>query len=113
MSLLPKTGRIQAFSLRHTIVQGHLLKAGLSQRTPSEAFTQWFSYNGFGTNVYPNYENTPVGAITHTYEPYVMGIEDAQTHFGLWASWKTLAICAWNSRNTPYFQVVGDPFVKR
>ena len=66
-----------------------------------------------GTNVYTNYENTPVGAITHTDEPRTVGIEDSSIYFGLWASGKTLAICAWNSRNTPYFQVVGDPFVKR
>jgi hypothetical protein len=60
---------------------------------------------------------SPIGAVSHTDEPYTYGIEDSSVYFGLWASGKTLAICAWNSHNTstptPYFQVVGDPFVRR
>ena len=76
-------------------------------------FTQWFSDEGFGGNTYTNYENTPVGAVSHTDEPLLPGIQDASLYFGLWASGKNFAICAWNSRNTPYFQAVGDPFTRR
>jgi len=73
-------------------------------------FTQWFSSNAFaGTN----YSNTPVGAVTHVEEPFLPGVENSATYFGLWASGRNFAICAWNSRNTPYFQAVGDPFVTR
>ena len=76
-------------------------------------FTQWFSANGFGGNSYTNYENTPVGAVTHTDLTYITGDDDASRYFGLWASGKTFAICAWYARNTPLFQAVGDPLVRR
>ena len=76
-------------------------------------FQQWFSDEGFGAQTYTHYENTPVGAVTHTDEPLLTGMEDASVYFGLWASGKTFAICAWKSRRTPFFQAVGDPFVRR
>jgi hypothetical protein len=68
-------------------------------------FTQWFSYNGFGYATFINYENTPVGAVTHTDEPGLPNVEDASVYFGLWALGKNLAICGWNSRinKTPPF----------
>jgi hypothetical protein len=46
-------------------------------------------------------------------EPAISGIEDQSQFFGLWAGGKSFATCAWASRNTPYFQAVGDPFVAR
>jgi len=73
-------------------------------------FIQWFSSNAFGGT---NYSNTPVGAVTHVEEPFSPGVENSQIYFGLWAAGKNFAICAWNSRRTPYFQAVGDPFVRR
>ena len=76
-------------------------------------FTEWLSNNGFGGTNYIHYENTPVGAVSHTWEPFLPFVNDAPTYFGLWASAKNFAICAWNSRRTPYFQAVGDPFVRK
>ena len=73
-------------------------------------FTQWFSANAFGGT---NYSNTPVGAVSHTEEPSLGGVEDSATYFGLWSAGKYFAISAWNSKQTPYFQAVGDPFVTR
>ena len=73
-------------------------------------FLQWFSSNAFGGT---NYSNTPVGAATHVEEPFIGGNENSSVYFGLWASGKDFAICAWNAKNTPYFQAVGDPFVVR
>ncbi len=76
-------------------------------------FTQWFFSNAYGGSTYTDYENTPVGAVTHTDDPYILGVEDASRYFGLWASGKNFAICAWYARKTPYFQAVGDPLVRR
>jgi alpha-tubulin suppressor-like RCC1 family protein len=73
-------------------------------------FIQWFSSNAFGGT---NYLNTPVGAVSHTEEPLLPGVNDSAAYFGLWAAGKNFAICAWKSRRTPYFQAVGDPFVTR
>ena len=72
-------------------------------------FIKWFSPNAFGGS---SYSNTPVGAITHVDEPFDK-IESMATYFGLWASGKNFAICAWSARMTPYFQAVGDPLIKR
>ncbi len=73
-------------------------------------FTQWFSQNAFGG---VNYENTPVGAVSHTDEPTLFRVNDPSLYFGLWASGKNFAISAWYSRRTEHFQAVGDPFVKK
>ena len=73
-------------------------------------FVAWYSPNAFGGS---NYENTPIGAVSHTDEPFLSGINNSSIYFGLWASGKNFAICAWKSRNTPYFQATGDPFVTR
>ena len=75
-------------------------------------FIWWFASNAFsGTNY--NYSNTPVGGVSHLDEPGIGGVNDSSKYFGLWAGGKNFAICAWNSRNTPYFQAVGDPLVAR
>ena len=66
--------------------------------------------NAFGAT---NYANTPVGAASHVEEPNLPGVNDAAAYFGLWASGKNFAIAAWNSRNTPAFQAVGDPLVRK
>jgi hypothetical protein len=80
---------------------------------PEGTFTGWFSANGFGGTVYTNYTNTPVGAVTHTDEPGGAAVENGNILFGSWAAGEPFGICAWTSRRTPYFQAVGDPFVKR
>ncbi len=73
-------------------------------------FSQWFSADAFGGT---NYMNTPVGAVTHVEEPTLFGVNKADLYFGLWASGKCFGSAAWNSRNTAFFQAVGDPFVTK
>jgi hypothetical protein len=72
-------------------------------------YREWFPTNAFGS---ASYENTPVGAITHTDEPDGF-LNLPYPYLGFWAAGKNFAICAWNTRQTPYFQAVGDPFVVR
>jgi hypothetical protein len=74
------------------------------------SWIKWYSPNAFGGT---NYSSTPVGAVTHTDEPQATYCENSQVYFGMWAAGKNFAICAWNARQTPYFQAVGDPFVTR
>ena len=83
---------------------------GYATNFVSGTFIWWFSKAAFGGT---NYSNTPVGAVTHVDEPQLPGVNDFAIYFGLWAGGKNFAICAWNSRNTRYFQAVGDPFVER
>jgi len=73
-------------------------------------FTQWFSSGAFGGT---NYSNTPIGAVSHTDEPFLPGVNNASLYFGMWARNKSFAACAWNSRITQKFQAVGDPFINR
>jgi hypothetical protein len=73
-------------------------------------FIKWFATNAFGG---PSYSSTPVGGVSSTDEPYMIEANTSAVYFGLWASGKNLAICAWNSRNTDVLQVLGDPFVTR
>jgi hypothetical protein len=82
---------------------------GQRYQTDQGEFLQWFSAIAFGGS---GYVNTPVGAVTHTDEPSGAWNNAAQ-YFGLWAAGKSFAICAWASRETPYFQAVGDPLVKK
>jgi len=74
------------------------------------SFIHWFSETAFGGT---NFSNTPVGAVTHTDEPNLSGINWPDTYFGMWAKGKCFGFCAWRSRNVTRFQAVGDPFVKR
>lgn len=71
-------------------------------------FIDWFSVGAFGGG---NYSHTPVGAVTHVDEPGGAA-NDAYYYFNLWARGKNFGMCAWQSRRTPYFQAVGDPFVQ-
>ncbi|HXP59291.1 MAG TPA: hypothetical protein VN829_02315 [Dongiaceae bacterium] len=73
-------------------------------------YWEWFYQAAFDSAT--NYENTPVGAITHTDEPDGL-FNLPYPYLGLWVAGKNFAICAWNTRQTPYFQAVGDPFVTR
>jgi alpha-tubulin suppressor-like RCC1 family protein len=73
-------------------------------------FFQWFSINAFGGT---NYSNAAVGAVCHVDEPGAPSVNDPSIYFGLWESGKSFAICAWNSRRTPEFQAVGDPFITK
>lgn len=73
-------------------------------------FIQWFSPNAFGG---ANYLNTPVGAVAHVEEPTISGMENTQLYYGDWAAGRNFATCAWAARQTPYYMVIGDPFVCR
>ena len=70
---------------------------------------QWFANTAFGGT---NYANTPVAAVTYTDEPLATANAN-DVLFQLWSGGNNFAICAWASRKTPYYQPVGDPFVKR
>jgi len=80
------------------------------RQTGQGNFTEWFSSNAFGGT---NYSNTPVGAVSNVEEPGLPSNSYGAIYFGLWASGKNSGICAWNARNTIYFQAVGDPFVTK
>jgi hypothetical protein len=77
---------------------------------PQGNFLSWFASDAFGAT---NYSNTPVGGVSNVEEPQLVGINDPAIYFGLWGSGKNFGLCAWNSRNTQFFQAVGDPLVKR
>ncbi len=79
-------------------------------------FLEWFASNAFGGT---SYSNTPVGAISHVDEPLAYA-DNTYNYFGLWASGKCFAICAWagqigtyGTHTDFYFQGVGDPFVTK
>jgi hypothetical protein len=86
---------------------------GQRYQTGQGSFVEWFSSNAFGGT---NYSNTPVGAVSYVEEPGAQATDNSK-YFGLWASGKNFAICAWNSiffdGETPAYQMVGDPFVSK
>ena len=83
--------------------------------TFQENIQGWFSSTAFGGT---SYANTPAFGVSHVEEPFLSGVNDREL-FVMWESEDTsgpeyLAIeAAWSSRNTPYFQCVGDPLIKR
>jgi hypothetical protein len=80
---------------------------GQRYRIGQGTYIKWYSSNAFGGM---SYSCTPIGAVCHTDEPGLCSINDAGIYFGLWASGKNFAICAWDSRMTEYFLAIGDPF---
>ena len=56
-------------------------------------FYQWFANNAFGGS---NYANTAIGAVSQVDEPG-FAVNNSYIYFGLWASGKIFASCAWNS----------------
>lgn len=83
--------------------------------TFQENIQGWFAANAFGGT---SYANTPAFGVSHVEEPFLGGVNDG-AFFGMWEREDTsgpahFAIeAAWSSRNTPYFQCVGDPLIKR
>jgi hypothetical protein len=73
-------------------------------------FISWYAANAFGGT---NYSNTPVGAVSNVAEPGLVGNNNSGVYFGLWGIGKNFGICAWNSRNSPYLQAVGDPLTTK
>ncbi len=79
------------------------------------SYHNWFAHNALGGS---NYVYTPVGAITHTYEPFISedfstGVSNPYVFFGLWEGGRSFGLCAWVSSRTDRFQPVGDPFVTK
>ncbi len=70
-------------------------------------FIDWFSKNAFGSL---DYEYTPVGAVSHVWEPSLCGINDPG-YFRAWEEGQLFADCAWSSRQAPSMMAVGDPLV--
>ncbi|MCX6922010.1 MAG: hypothetical protein NT154_02135, partial [Verrucomicrobia bacterium] len=91
------------------VIETHESANGIQQSGVGNYWT-WFDYSSFGGT---NYENTPVGAVSNTDEPYGYGGTYPNIYFGLWARGKSFAISAWNAIKTSRFQAVGDPFVVR
>lgn len=77
--------------------------------TGQGSFVDWFAKNAFGS---ANYENTPVGAVSHTSEPGGSGVNSAD-YFRLWERGYFFIEAAWASRNTVHFMATGDPFVTK
>jgi uncharacterized repeat protein (TIGR03803 family) len=71
---------------------------------------RWFASNAWGGT---NYVNTPVGAVSHVEEPGGAGINRAGAYMSMWEMGFLFSECAWATRNTPCFQAVGDPLVKK
>ena len=72
-------------------------------------YTQWFSTGSWGGT---GYEKTAVGAVGHTEEPNLVGL-NSPYFMGLWQAGFNFAECAWGSKSTPYFLAVGDPLIQR
>jgi alpha-tubulin suppressor-like RCC1 family protein len=79
-------------------------------------YLSWFSANAFGG---ANYSNTPIGGITHVNEPFSTA-DDLYDYFARWELGRCFALCAWcgprgiqEGDTCPFFQAVGDPFVRR
>jgi hypothetical protein len=77
-------------------------------------FITWFASNSFGGS---NYSSTPVGAITHVFEPG--GTDDTYDYYGNWASGKSFTISAWQTflneggERQHVAQAVGEPLVRK
>lgn len=78
--------------------------------TDQSSVLHWYSSQAFGGT---NYSNTPIGAVSHVEEPGLGGVNRTDIYFGGWAARKCFGNAAWNSRITPFYQVVGDPFTKK
>ena len=53
-------------------------------------FLHWYSEESFGGT---DFENTPIGAVTHTDEPFLFGINDPGVFFGFWVRGKRFGTC--------------------
>ena len=78
------------------------------QNSGQSNYFEWFQTNAFGGT---NYSNTPIGAVGHTAEPGLYGIE-SQIYFENWAYGLNLADAAWSGRLTQNYIVLGDPVVR-
>lgn len=88
---------------------GQRFNTGWPGGTGQGSFVDWFAQNAFGRT---NYENTPIGAVSHTSEPTGDGV-NSEDYFRLWERGYPFIEAAWASRNTKYFMATGDPFVTK
>jgi uncharacterized repeat protein (TIGR03803 family) len=70
---------------------------------------EWFTTNAWGG---VTYSNTPIGAVSYVEEPGLGGVSGS-TYMSLWEEGFLFSECAWASKNTPCFQAIGDPLIKR
>ena len=73
-------------------------------------YIEWFRPDAFWRT---NYEGTPVGAVCQVDEPGSPGAAFGAGYLALWSRGKYFSTCAWVTRGTDKFLVVGDPLVKR
>jgi hypothetical protein len=76
--------------------------------TGQATFLKWFTSDAFGGS---NYSGTPVGAVSHTDEPF-SSLNDYR-YFCFWLANRSFGVSSWMSRKTTFFQSVGDPLIKR
>lgn len=70
-------------------------------------YAKWFSTGAFGGT---GYEKTPIGACCTVEEPGLAGVQGTDI-FGSWAGGWCFGDCAWESRNSNYYLILGDPLV--
>lgn len=83
---------------------------GDSEGQDQGCVARWFSASAWGGT---NYENTPVGAVSHVEEPLGVNVNIATAYFGMWEMGYLFSECAWASRHTACFQAIGDPLVRK
>jgi hypothetical protein len=77
---------------------------------PQGCVERWFAANAWGGT---NYNNTPVGAVSHIEEPY--GLLNGPTYMSLWDEGFLFSECAWASKagGSNPFQAIGDPLTRK
>ena len=71
--------------------------------------TEFFAADAFGGAAY---ENTPIGFVGHTAEPWLSGVS-SKLYCASWARGWSFAEAAWSGAQTYNLLVVGDPLVTR
>lgn len=74
-------------------------------------YEDWYSADAFGGK---DYQNTPAGAVGHTHEPGLSGINSVK-YFTRWEQGWKFADVAWNTRlaSSGHFRATGDPYITR
>ncbi len=83
---------------------------GIRGYTGEGRFFDWFSENAFGQTAF---HATAVGGLSQTSEPLQFGLPSTAILFTDWHRGKRFGNTAWRARQTPYFQVTGDPLITR
>ena len=77
---------------------------------PQGCVERWFAENAWGGT---NYDNTPVGAVSHIEEPGFL--LNGPTYMSLWDEGFLFSECAWASKDSGSnpFQAIGDPLIRK